>query len=214
MALLAQRWSDLLLEFDHPQEGLLTRAARSSGSLLRPPASEADVIAAEQRLGCWLPPSYRRFLAVSNGAYGDLYGPSRSTAGTEDQAEVPLPGSATPGIGFLPVQEVGWLRDVDPQLAGLYAVAGSPGGPGRPASRDGEEPRSWVPFADGLVIATDKQPGTTCLVPFPGQLEWQVWNIHKETAVAYLSFESLLIAMVADREPVTTLDEVITDPEL
>jgi HEAT repeat protein len=62
-------------------------------------------------------------------------------------------------------------------------------------------------MADGLVIATDKAPGTTCLIPVDGAGEWQVWNIHKETSVGYLSFRSFLEHEVAIREPVATLAE-------
>ena len=37
-------------------------------SILRPPASEAAIAALEARLGTTLPPSYRAFLAISDGA--------------------------------------------------------------------------------------------------------------------------------------------------
>jgi hypothetical protein len=63
-------------------------------------------------------------------------------------------------------------------------------------------------MADGLVIATDKLPGTTCLVPVDGVDEWQVWNIHKETAQAWVSFRSFLEYEVGMREPITTVEEL------
>jgi hypothetical protein len=40
---------------------------RDSGWLGFEAASESDIVTAEQRLGVRLPPSYRQFLAVSNG---------------------------------------------------------------------------------------------------------------------------------------------------
>lgn len=73
MSALAARWSELLIAGLSEGE-LLTAAAQ--GSLLRLPATEAEIHEAEARLGCALPPSYREFLLVSNGAYGDDYRPT------------------------------------------------------------------------------------------------------------------------------------------
>src|SRR5262249_2942622 len=69
-------------------------AARDSQWMGYPPATEAAIEAAERRLGRQLPPSLRTFYAVTNGW--------RST-------------------GFfiwdvLPVEQLGWLRDREPQL--------------------------------------------------------------------------------------------------
>ncbi len=43
-------------------------------SVLEPPATEADIAAAEQRIGLPLPPSYRAFLTRSDGAYAGSCG--------------------------------------------------------------------------------------------------------------------------------------------
>ncbi|MFZ0161597.1 MAG: hypothetical protein WAL50_21405 [Kineosporiaceae bacterium] len=107
------------------------------------------------------------------------------------------------GIGWLPVAEVRWLRDVDP-VADMYRDAGEHR---EPATRDGDELRSWKAFADGLKIAVDRRPGLTCLVPFDEGSEWQVWNIHKETSRAFLSFRSMLEYQVQIREPITDLED-------
>ncbi|MET8008267.1 SMI1/KNR4 family protein [Nonomuraea glycinis] len=61
-------------------------------------ASEAELAHHEERLGMRLPPSYREFLQVSNGWDEE----SRSC------------------LRLLPVAEVGWTRDVDPELGEIW----------------------------------------------------------------------------------------------
>lgn len=63
-----------------------------SERLIRLGAAEAQIAKSEARLGMRLPPSYRSFLEVSNG--------------------LALPGDMPV---FLPVEEIGWLRDLDPE---------------------------------------------------------------------------------------------------
>jgi len=46
----------------------------SAGKLTFPPASEAEIAAAEARIGQSLPPSYRAFLSVSNGCWMPCFG--------------------------------------------------------------------------------------------------------------------------------------------
>ncbi|MET0788395.1 MAG: SMI1/KNR4 family protein [Cellulomonas sp.] len=202
MSALAQRWSELALA-DVPLGGMATRAARESGSLLREPATEEQVREVEARLGRRLPPSYREFLLVSDGAFGDLYG--ATCVYSEDGFEEAPPESSVVGVGLLPVADLRWLRDAHPATAALYAGIG---GPCEPVTHDFADPWPWAPFADGLVIDTDKAPGQTCLVPFAGLEEWQVWNIHKETSEAYVSFRSFLEYQVALREPIESVDEL------
>ncbi|RJL33649.1 SMI1/KNR4 family protein [Bailinhaonella thermotolerans] len=64
-----------------------------------PGASEEEIAALERRLGVSLPPSYRQFLAVSDG-WREFW---------EDEE---------PGL-LLPAAKVGWTRDLDPHLASL-----------------------------------------------------------------------------------------------
>lgn len=201
---LAHRWSELLLADRTLDDMPATRAAREAQSLLREPAWENEIAAAEERLGCRLPPSFREFLLVSDGAYGDLYGANSTFS--EDGWEVAREDSTVIGVGFLPVADLRWLREAHPQAAEIYRVAGAR--PERvPAAVDGAELQSWTAFADGVKIAVNMEPGLTCLVPFDGIEEWQVWNIHFETCVGFLSFRSMLEYHVAEREPITQMEE-------
>ncbi|MEV5552009.1 SMI1/KNR4 family protein [Nonomuraea wenchangensis] len=59
------------------------------------PASESDIRRHEERLGRRLPPSYRKFLQVSNG--WDTH--------------------SFTSLHLLPIAEVGWTRDIAPYLA-------------------------------------------------------------------------------------------------
>lgn len=205
MSVLAQRWSEYSLA-DITAGEQATRVARETGSLLRPPAAEAAVQAVEKALGRALPPSYREFLLVSNGAYGDLEGVT--WANGDGDREWPSLQSDIAGIGFLPVEYVRWLRDAQPDTAAMYAEAHAPGDPGGPALADGEDIWPWSPFANGLLMARDRGPGVTCLVPFDDMEEWQVWDSHKDVAVAFLSFRSMLEDAVARLTPIASVTEL------
>ena len=65
MPILSRLSAVLLQSEDFEDE--LTPEAGSSGWCGLPPASEEEVLEVEMRLGLTLPPSYRSFLAVSNG---------------------------------------------------------------------------------------------------------------------------------------------------
>jgi hypothetical protein len=68
-----------------------------NNSLLYPPADEQMIKAAEQRLQITLPPSYKDFLRVSNG-FLNTFG------------------------RLLPVQEIGWLKDKDPEFLSIWGA--------------------------------------------------------------------------------------------
>lgn len=70
--------------FFETEEQVLVR-----GTHLFPPATEDDIAAAEKRLGVTLPPSYREFLMVSNGCLLGI------------------------GWTLLPVEKIGWMRDMN-----------------------------------------------------------------------------------------------------
>ncbi|MEU4718340.1 SMI1/KNR4 family protein [Nonomuraea dietziae] len=77
----------------HPVTEGSDRPAVSPLGDLYPPATEAEVRDLEERLGVELPPSYRQFLLFANGW------------GSNDDCSL------------LRIEEVGWLRDVDPSIA-------------------------------------------------------------------------------------------------
>lgn len=195
---LLARWSELVVDDVAPGQSL-PEPASSARSVLCSPATEDEIAAAEDRFGRRLPPSYREFLLVSDGAYADVWGPVL--------ADWPRPGP-TGAFGFLPVRETGWLRDTQPAVADIWAETSDE--PGEPTDTDGAEVWPWTPMARGLQIATDHAPGTMCLVPFDGLEEWQLWIIAKETSEAYRSFHSMLEHQVALRTPITTVQELET----
>ncbi len=74
------------------------RPLAERGQLGSPPAGAEALARLEARLGMPLPPSYRSFLAASNGFV---------------QAGMIVPG-------LLPAASVGWLRDAEPDLVEAY----------------------------------------------------------------------------------------------
>ena len=104
-AFLAQYSRDLIecpdIAADLPPEVL------DSPWLGYPPASEAEITAAEARLGRRLPPSLRTFYSVTNGwrTTGRFIG------------------------NVLPVQGLGWLRDREPDLLEMAEMAIQTSGP-------------------------------------------------------------------------------------
>ncbi|WP_052423900.1 SMI1/KNR4 family protein [Nonomuraea candida] len=69
---------------------------------LHPPAGEAEVARLEERLGVGLPPSYRQFLLFADGWGEERFGHT-----------------------LLPAAKVGWLRDLEPEIAGIWSSPGS-----------------------------------------------------------------------------------------
>lgn len=63
-----RRWQKEWIPDEDDMEGLTEGGVTLADlALAAPPAAEAEIAAAEERLGTRLPPSYRRFLAASNG---------------------------------------------------------------------------------------------------------------------------------------------------
>lgn len=196
MPALLARWDELMTDELAPGESL-PEPAGARHSVLRQAATEDEILAAEDRLGRRLPPSYREFLLVSDGAYADVWGPVLAEWRRQG------PNGA---FGFVPVREAKWLRDVAPTIADIWADSSDE--PGRPTETDGAEIWPWTPMARGLLIAVDHAPGTMCLVPFDGLEEWQLWVIAKETSETYRSFRSMLEYQVALRSPILTVEEL------
>ena len=63
---ILSRLNSLLLKSDRWREALTPESLSTRWCGL-PPATEREILSAEERLGITLPPSYRSFLAISNG---------------------------------------------------------------------------------------------------------------------------------------------------
>jgi len=95
---LLQQLSELAIA-DKEIRGRLTAEQIEKRWLGEPPATEEQIVAAEERLGIRLPPSYRAFLKVSNGWHYPTYAITRLAS----------------------VQEIGPTRDLDPVLVNAWA---------------------------------------------------------------------------------------------
>ena len=95
--LLSLDWSDTIRLFSS-RGAVIPEEARRAAWMGFEPASEAAISATEDRLGRRLPPSLRTFYEVSNG-WG-------------------MVGSFI--FDVLPVEKIGWLNDLEPDL---YAIA-------------------------------------------------------------------------------------------
>jgi HEAT repeat protein len=188
---LVEMWDERMRSDLHP--GLeLPAQARASGSVLREPATEADIEAAETRLGVRFPASYRAFLAISNGAFASSAGPAYSNC---------VDG------GFLPVELVQWAAIANAFLVDLWLGLPQPNhaaiGPPSPGSEP-VEVRLFGPLDRGLLISGGQDVFLDVLVPVEGEAEWQVWQFHHDGAAAYRSFADLLrwqLSRPVDRPP-------------
>jgi hypothetical protein len=191
LAGLLHQWSAAQLAslsaLDRPVE-----AAVRTGTLLRAPASEAEVAAAERRLEVHLPPSYREFLLLSDGAYGDTMG-----AVTADD---PRAGDSLEGWGFLPVAELRRYDEADPEAVDIWLQAqdeieSASGGTAPAPPFEGDEVRDHRPMRDALLIARGFDANCSLLVPVddPGAgEEWEVWSRYKEGGTRWSSFRAYL----------------------
>jgi hypothetical protein len=84
---------------------------RGSGSVLRPRCAPEQVEATERRLGVTLPPSYRSFLMVTNGAYANSLG--ANVAGNDPH-------------GYLSIEDADWMPKADPEWAELWCTGDWP----------------------------------------------------------------------------------------
>ncbi|MFF0323791.1 SMI1/KNR4 family protein [Nonomuraea angiospora] len=110
-----------------------------------PGAAQAEIEQLEERLGMRLPPSYREFLQVANG--WDEY--SHAT------------------LRLLTTAEVGWTRDVDPELGQIWDELDGPAGPlGRKS------------VSDSLFIAEYIEGQVYLLNPYVvgPDGEWEAWD--------------------------------------
>jgi len=104
---LARLWDQAVIAHLEPEE------VGTIESVLRPGAPEDELVALEARIGRSLPPSYRAFLAFSNGA------------SSKPGWNAPLiPDENHPEAGLLTAEQVGWLIDLDPRFVEIWMDAG------------------------------------------------------------------------------------------
>lgn len=168
-------------------------AAARTGSLLRRPATESSVAAAERRLGVHFPPSYRQFLLLSDGAYGDTMGALTTSSYRS--------GDAAEAWGFVPAAEVRPYVEVDPHAVEIWVElqdeidAADGGGAQLAPVLEGGEVHDHRPMQQALAIARGFDANCSLLVPVgaPGAgEEWEVWEHHKEGTIRWSSFRAYL----------------------
>lgn len=188
---LLRQWSAACLARLGALERPVSAAART-GSLLRPPATESAVAAAERRLGVHFPPSYRQFLLLSDGAYGDTMGALAAGGSLADDSD--------DAWGFLPVAEVRPYVEVDSHAVEIWLemqdeIEAAYGGVDLRPVFEGDEVRDHRPMQDALAIARGFDANCSLLVPVggpgPGE-EWEVWEHHKEGTTRWSSFRAYL----------------------
>lgn len=178
-------YSDELLADEEIRE-FLPADAVAAGWLGFPGASVEDLTALESRLGVALPPSYREFLATSNGC---------RTTGR---------GS----IALWPTDQVRWLRDVDQELIDIWlSSAGTPPVPDEVYFIYGEAQYSYnirnEYLRDMLAISSRDWANQDQLWLNPRVVfedgEWEAWSFSTEYPGAY-RYRSFWDLMQRERE--------------
>lgn len=189
-AAYVRSWDRVQRAFAHHRVGPgLPEPAASNGTILVPPATEDELIAAERRLGVRLPPSYRSFLSVSNGAYGD----DRGFVDSGEQTEA--------GYGFLPVGEVFRTTD-DPAWLALWMAEEfrEPSPLDQPLGLEPVTVGYLVGIEDGLVISRPDGAHRVVLRP-RADGEWDFLSFDWEGAIGHASFEMWLQWTVREPTP-------------
>ncbi|MFJ5230803.1 SMI1/KNR4 family protein [Kitasatospora sp. NPDC088391] len=187
---LLQEWSRLWLSPDAHEEveRRFPPEAHATGWFGTDGATEADIEALERRLGTRLPPSYREFLAVSNGwsHVDDIQGP------------------------LLPTQQVGWLRDLDPDLVECWSNReDDPAIPDEEYLRYDEDQESETVrgeyFRTALRISEWGDSALLMLNPavVNPQGEWEAWAFARWYPGAYRqpSFWDLMVHLIKSDHP-------------
>ena len=182
-------WDRRVLEEAAEEGWEVPEPIRLAGSVLREPASEADVVALEERLGQPLPPSYRAFLLLSDGAWAQ---PGYGLVEVRDGRS-----------GILRASEVGWFRDLEPSWIDAYTDQ----------MDDTPEHQPITHLRYTLMIASEQDGGTVLLDPLQVDAdgEWDAWFFANWAAgeQTFGSFPNLLAWATAKEDAPSDLDEKI-----
>ena len=195
---LVQRW-DAALMLTLPDFGAdyAPPIVETTGSVLTPGATEAQIAATEQRLGVDLPPFYRQFLSITNGAYGCK----------ELQHDDPFYEGRPAEL--LAVEDVELLHRRDGDYVGMLCgesvhftgplganwVDGQPGEAAylaHPGHMPHEGPYEQLYYS--IVIGDQGQEGYLALNPMNADAagEWEVIEAHVEGSIRHRSFRHFL----------------------
>jgi hypothetical protein len=180
---LLAKWDERVLR-EVSRFDTLVPEIEQRGTVLREPATAEQLAGAEERLGVRLPPSYRAFLLVSNGAHASALGAERVYAGRADRH------------GLLPVEEVSYAVDADAETVELWTrlereeeeLDGAPRPDLPPRPRESREATRFARLRDGLLVSRPSETNRMVLVPRPGVEEWELWAMHHSGASVALSF--------------------------
>ena len=154
------------------------------GTVLREPASDQQVAAAEEELGVALPPSYRAFLLVSNGAHASFLGVEILNAAAQPMRH-----------GLVPIEQVAPAAEADAFTVELWTSADGLNDQANDRPPTGRTPTTvgyYEPLKRGLLLSTPLDTFRQVLVPREGRKEWELWNMAFEGAGAYRSFADFL----------------------
>lgn len=221
---LVQRWSDLQVAVARQEGEALPFPVRDTGSTLRGPADPAQIAALEERLGVRLPPSYRTFLEITDGAWAQpgwgLAGPAEPPT---DPTDPDCPDDPS-RFGLLGAGQVGWFRDREREYVdiwtGSFLEYGEYGqdDPAHPAFRRSVAEREYLDHDRdqdpvhakaghvfyALQVSGDVDGYTVLLNPLVVDQhgEWEAWDFGSKLpgATRYRSFADLLAADVSALE--------------
>ncbi len=179
---IAAEW-DTAVRAAVPAFARLVPEAETRGSVLRPGASESELVIAETRLGIKLPEPYRSFLRISNGADAGPLGADTVHRVWE-----------LPRCGLLPAAEVDHFEQQVPRLMDIWRE-GMAGLADKQTLPTDEEPVDVVDFSShghALNITVPEQDNIVALVEKPGH--WQVWEFAHTEVIAHRSFAAFLQA--------------------
>jgi hypothetical protein len=173
---LVERWDERVRR-DVSRFDRLVAESRDRGSVLREPASEEEIAAAESRLGVRFPPSYRSFLAISNGA-------NASSSGADKE-----PGNAE---GFVRVDELQFMASAAPWTVEAWTSGTVDMHERHECGDHFVDIGDFRPLGEGLLINRPASTSYDILVPRKGRTEWEFWLLEHSDAGAIGSFADFL----------------------